>query len=132
MFTKGYINKVVYALVIFCCAGLRIRAQTLNDTLTKKKWLLFNINAALIANNGLSNLTADELARQNNAGYAGYSYNNSADNFNRIKSTPVCFGFSAGTEFLLGKNDGFKHLLAFTYDLTNSYFNETASSSSHQ
>jgi hypothetical protein len=129
MYSKTYFTKIIYALVILSCFSFNAYTQITKDTLVKRKWLLLNIDAALIANNGLSNLTNAERNAQNQNN--GYNYQNS-DVYSAIKSTPVCFGLSAGIEFLLGKNDRFKHLVAFNYDLTNSYFNEIYSSSYRQ
>ena len=93
-------------LVLIVC--FNIKAQ---DTLKKDtKWFRFNIQGALIANNSFSN-----LYQPSDEDYPAPSKNS---------SKPICFGFNAGAEFLLGRGKIVKHIVSFTYDLTNSNFKD--------
>ena len=83
------------------------------DSISKIQNLRINFQSALIANNSFSNFSK------------GQSSNNSYDyGFTKNNSQPVCFGFNAGVEVVLGRAPRFKQLLSITYDLTNSLFND--------
>lgn len=97
--------KLIILFFLLVCFNSRGQDTLKKDT----KWLRFNIQGALIANNSFSNL-----------------YQPSDDDYptpTKNSSKPVCFGFNAGAEFLLGRGKIVKHIISFTYDLTNSNFN---------
>ena len=91
-------QHAIYFIIFLLLASFSFKAQ---DTL-KSKRLQFNIQSALVANNSFTD-------REN-----GYT---------KEPGKPVCFGFNAGAEILLGKNKRFKHVVSLTYDLTNSAYN---------
>lgn len=106
--------KLTLLLTLLVCFA---RGQERDTIFLKKdtKWFRFNIQSALIVNSGLSNFYKGEGEPPN-----GYTVNN---------NKPVCYGFNGGIEFLLGRSLVIKHLVSFTYDLTNSNFNDYNSSS---
>ncbi len=98
-------------LVLVVCFKIKAQSYARLDSISKLQWLRINVQSALIANNSFSNypfpLQVDWVEYY-------YTKNN---------SKPICYGFNAGIEFLLGRKPKFKQLLSLTYDLTNSRYN---------
>jgi hypothetical protein len=113
------IKLIILFTVLVCFSG---KAQSFHqfDSISKILNLRINVQGALVANNGFSNLsfkflhpeTAGNLPQYNDYGYT------------KNNSKSVCFGFNAGIEFILGRKPHVKHLLSLTYDLTNSLYND--------
>ncbi|MEO8759846.1 MAG: hypothetical protein ABI388_02295 [Bacteroidia bacterium] len=102
--------KLYFTFFLFF-TPLSFKAQ---DTLPNNKtWLHFNLQGSFIANKSLSNLNFKFLYPESAGQNSGYTKNS---------NTPVCYGFNAGLEFLLG-HDTIKHIISLSYDLTNSNFN---------
>jgi hypothetical protein len=101
-------------LILFALS-FTIKAQ---DTFKKDtQWLRFNIQGALLANNSFSNLGFKFL----------YPSNINETEYSKNAAKPVCFGFNAGAEFLLGRKPKYKQLLSLTYDFTNSSYTDNNS-----
>lgn len=112
-------KRFIYiGFVLLSYLGLKAQSYARLDSISKLQWLRINVQGALIANNSFSNLNFKFLYPET----AGKLYD-SDYGYTNNKNKPVCFGFNAGIEFLIGRKPKFKQLVSFTYDLTNSKYN---------